>query len=173
MNLSLEPVRLLIQQLDKAGIRYASGGSGLLYSLGLTDEVRDWDLTTDAAYEEIEAALQGWVWAVSTSGDYPFASSFRMTIADERLPIDLIGRFAIHSEKGICRMPAISPFEWQRIRMGSPEVWAVAYALMDRNAKANKLFTYLQDHGANRDTLQRLLSEPLPDSLRLRLLGLL
>ncbi|NOU92009.1 hypothetical protein GC093_02000 [Paenibacillus sp. LMG 31456] len=173
MALSLDSVQLLMKQLDGSGISYASGGSGLLYSLGLTNQVHDWDLTTDDPYEDVAAALHGWSWTQSSSGDHPFASSYRIHVADQRLPIDMIGQFAIHSQYGICRLPALSSFEWQGIPMGSPEIWAVAYALMNRKPKADMLFSYLQQHNANQDILQLLLAEPLPDFLRSKLLSLI
>ncbi|MFD0679926.1 MULTISPECIES: hypothetical protein [unclassified Paenibacillus] len=173
MTLPLETVRLLTKQLDEAGIRYASGGSGLLYSLGLIDQVHDWDLTTDAPLDDVTAALQGWSWTQSSSGDHPFASSYRIQVADQQLPIDMIGQFAIHSENGICRLPTVPSFEWQGILMGSPEVWAVSYALMNRIAKSDKLFAYLKQHQADRNALHLLLAEPLPAYLSAKLLALL
>ncbi|TDF92177.1 hypothetical protein [Paenibacillus piri] len=172
LKLELESVRLLARRLDEAGIGYASGGSGLLYSLGLSEQVHDWDVTTDAPYEQVAAVLCGLPWAASPCGDYPFASSYRLTIADERLPIDVIGQFAIHSGTGICRLPAFVSTDWLGIRMGSPEVWAAAYTLMGRETKAELLLSYLERSGADRDAVQRLLSEPLPEPLRSRLLRL-
>lgn len=145
----------------------------MLYSLGLSVQVRDWDLTTDAPYEDVAAALHGLPWKQAASGDHPFASSYRLSIDDTQLPIDIIGRFAIHSDHGICRLPALSSFEWQGIPMGSPEVWAVAYSLMGHEAKADKLFAYLHNQGAKPAALQQLLGEPLPDLLRSRLATLL
>lgn len=162
-------IHSITDRLDKASIPYASGGSGLLYSLGLTDQVRDWDLTTDAPIEAVTDALQGIAWTRAVSGDYPFASSYRLSIPSDMLPIDLIGGFAIHSETGLCRLPSYSSGVWEQIRMGSPEVWAVAYSLMNREEKAQKLLAYLQKHGANQEQLRKLLQEPLPDPLRSKL----
>lgn len=173
MNLCVSPVQLITARLEAGGVAYASGGSGLLYSLGLVEQVRDWDVTTDAPLEAVAAALQGIPWSTVPSGDYPFASSYRLSIHDESLPVDVIGRFAIHSESGLCRLPAHSSFIWENIRMGSPEIWAVAYALMNRTEKAQLLFGYIQEHGSSKETLERLLREPLPPTIRERLQQLL
>jgi hypothetical protein len=172
LNISLESVKRITGLLDAAGLGYASGGSGLLYSLGLTQAVRDWDLTTDAPLESVTHALQGVAWISLTSGDYPFASSYRLSIEDPRLPIDIIGRYAIHSEHGLCRLPALAAFQWNGLSMGSPEIWTAAYTLMKRDQKAELFYDYLQEHGADPAVLRLLLAEPLPGPLRTKLLQL-
>ncbi|ULL13261.1 hypothetical protein DVH26_01455 [Paenibacillus sp. H1-7] len=169
MNVSLSSAQRVAALLEAEGIHYASGGSGLLYSLGLVSHVRDWDLTTDAPLEAVTAALQDIPYALVPSGDYPFASAYRLSAQDDALPLDIIGGFAIHSEHGICRLPSHSPFIWENIRMGSPEVWAVAYGLMNRIEKSQLLFAYLQEKGASRDIVERMLEEPLPEPLRCQL----
>ncbi|WP_282938252.1 hypothetical protein [Paenibacillus sp. RC67] len=170
---SLTAVSTVTNRLKDANIHYASGGSGLLYSLGLTEQVRDWDITTDAPIEAVVNALQGIHWTQALSGDYPFASSYRISILHNTLPIDLIGSFAIYSEAGLCRLPSHSAAVWEQIPMGSPEIWAVAYSLMNRQDKAFKLFAYLQAHGANHERIHQLLQEPLPKPLQSKLLTLL
>jgi hypothetical protein len=169
MKLSLESVQQITQRLDAAGIVYASGGSGLLYSLGLTQRVGDWDLTTDASYEAVAEALQGIDWITLPSSDYPFSSSYRLSFEDVGLPVDIIGQYSIHSEHGICQLPTFAAYQWHGLQMGSPEVWATAYALMKRQPKAELLFNYLGMHDVNQEVVQRLLAEPLPDHIRERL----
>lgn len=169
LNVSLSSAQRVAALLEAEGIHYASGGSGLLYSLGLVSHVRDWDLTTDAPLEAVTAALQGIPYSLVPSGDYPFASGYRLSVQDDALPLDIIGGFAIHCERGICRLPSYSSFIWEGIRMGSPEVWAVAYALMNRTEKAQQLFSYLQEKGARRDIVERMLEEPLPQPIRSQL----
>ncbi|WP_079911099.1 hypothetical protein [Paenibacillus sp. 32352] len=168
----LTAAKSITERLDAAGIPYASGGSGLLYSLGLTEQVRDWDITTEAPLEDVEKALKGISWTRAVSGDYPFASSYRLSITHGSLPVDLIGGFAIHTDAGLCRLYSHSSRVWEGIPMGSPEVWAAAYALMNREEKANKLFSYLTECGADQERLQQLLQEPLPEPVRSRLLAL-
>lgn len=67
--------------LLRAGVRCALGGSGLLLSLGLVDRVGDWDLTTDAPLERVEAALQGWQAARVAGGRPPHASNYVLRVA--------------------------------------------------------------------------------------------
>ena len=52
----LRPLLVLVERLERAGIVVALGGSGLLATLGLTDAVRDWDLTTDAGLDAVRTA---------------------------------------------------------------------------------------------------------------------
>ena len=54
---SLDVVRRVIGSLEESGIEAAIGGSGLLAALGLTEEVRDWDVTTDGPVSTVEVAL--------------------------------------------------------------------------------------------------------------------
>lgn len=71
----------LVRVLLRAGVRCALGGSGLLLSLGLVDRVGDWDLTTDAPLERVEAALQGWQAARVAGGRPPHASNYVLRVA--------------------------------------------------------------------------------------------
>ncbi|MCS7464564.1 hypothetical protein N0M98_31190 [Paenibacillus doosanensis] len=169
MNIRLSSVRAVADRLESSGIAYASGGSGLLCSLGLADKVNDWDFTTEASQEELTAALQDFSCIVAPSGDYPFASECRLSIPDSAPPFDIIGRFAVHSDSGVVRLPVLTSAVWHGIRIGSPEVWAVAYALMGRQSKAALLLAYLREHGADREALRLLLEEPLPDRIRAEL----
>ncbi|SFL93030.1 hypothetical protein SAMN03159341_11227 [Paenibacillus sp. 1_12] len=171
--MNLESVQTITQRLDAAGIAYASGGSGMLYALGLTERVRDWDLTTDTSYETVAQALQDIDCISLPSGDYPFASSYRLSVEDTGLPVDIIGQFAIHSEFGICQLPTWITHTWKGLQMGSPEIWAAAYSLMKRDSKAELLFSHITEHGANHEIVHRLLDEPLPTNLRSRLQSLL
>lgn len=172
---SLHHIRRTMRQLEDAGIRCALGGSALLYSLSLAAQVRDWDLTTDAPLEAAVRALEqaGLAWEAEPSGDYPFASSYRLSLrageADGALPVDLIGGFSIHSDTGLCRLPSSPAFEWEGLPMAAPETWAAAYALMGRQAKAELLFAYLRRHGAHAERMRSLLAEPLPASIRAEL----
>jgi hypothetical protein len=121
--------------LDEFGIDYALGGSGLMYSLNLIDEVNDWDITTDCPQEEVIRALDTYQWEQAPSGDYPFASKYRIHIPEHN--IDIIGNFAIQTKEGVCELPSIVSSNWNGISVGSPEIWFVAYTLMGRQTKAN------------------------------------
>jgi len=54
---ALEPLAAVAERLGAAGIPYTLGGSALLHAIGLADRVGDWDLTTDAAVDDVERAL--------------------------------------------------------------------------------------------------------------------
>ena len=166
MKPSLEPLLAITSQLEQAHIPYALGGSGLLYSLGLIDRVRDWDLTTEAALGDVLTALDQFTHTASPSGDYPFGSSYRIAFRHAWPEIDLIGNFSIHTASGLCRLPAIPTRRWEGVDVGSPEVWFVAYALMNRMEKARLLYHYLDQHEVNLEIMNMLLDQPLPDSLR-------
>ena len=139
MQSSLESLLVLTKLLEQADIPYALGGSGLLYSLGMIDRVRDWDLTTEASFAEVMSVLGQFEHTASPSGDFPFASSYRIAFRHAQPEIDLFGNFSIQTESGLCRLPAIPTFCWEGVHVGSPEVWFVAYSLMKRLEKAQFL----------------------------------
>src|ERR1700712_3770045 len=53
----LSGVRAAVAALESAGLGVALGGSGLLAAHGLVERVGDWDLTTDAAVDDVLEAL--------------------------------------------------------------------------------------------------------------------
>ncbi|PMB02062.1 hypothetical protein CEN49_26460 [Fischerella thermalis CCMEE 5273] len=166
MNPSLAALKRVSATLEEAGLEHALGGSGLLVALGLHQQSNDWDLTTEASLIAVTDALAvAAVPFVRLGGSVPFASRFLLVATVAGTQLDLIGRFAIHSEGGVCRIPTISCMRWNGVPVGSPEAWAVAYALMGREEKANLLFRYLAKVGADPLTVDLLLQEPLPPGL--------
>lgn len=159
-------------ELQRRGVPYALGGSGLLHSLGLTDTVRDWDLTTEAPKEQVWEALRHLELQEGKSGDYPFGSAYKLVIHQEDPQVEILGRFSIHTGKGLCRLPTVPASVWNGVHVGSPEVWYAAYALMNRQDKADLLYSYLKEKGADRRVIQNLTREPLPDDVRERLVSL-
>ena len=55
------------------------------------------------------------------------------------------------------------------IPLGSPEAWAVAYALLGRDGKLERLMRWLAARGADPGVIARLRAEPLPPALAARL----
>ena len=159
---SLEALQLVVAACRQAGVEVALGGSGLLCSLELGDSVRDWDLTTDAPRDKVEEALAGLDWREATHGDGPFRSAYRLSVQVGGAEIDLMGRFAI----GAVHLPTIVTGQWQGVPVGSPEVWAVAYRLMERTPKADALDRYLREHGARTIVVDRLRQEALNPNIR-------
>lgn len=90
-----------------------------------------------------------------------------------RRPVDLIGGFAIRTASGICQLPALQGGTWEGVPTASPEVWLVAYRLLNRHDRADLLAGYLRQHGAAPDCVARMLREPLPGEVRRELESLL
>jgi len=161
----IEPVREIVGRLEAAGIACALGGSGLLAALGLWDRVRDWDLTTDAPVDHLTALLEGG--SFERFGPSGVHADSKLVIA--AAGVDLIAEFALRAGDAVCRLPTIVTRRWNGLPLGSPEVWAVAYTLLERPAKAERLFDHLARAGADEAARALLDREPLPDDLRRRL----
>lgn len=164
----IAPLRGRIARLEAAGIVVGLGGSGLMAALGLGDRVGDWDLTTDAAYEQVVDAL---------AGETLEASGSDALHADRKLGLDgrtieVIVGFAFHAPAGVVRIPTRVSARPDGIPLGSPEAWAVAYHLLGRTAKSEALLDHLARQGADPAVLEALLAQPLPPGLAGRLVAL-
>ncbi len=158
----------IVARLERAGITVALGGSGLLAALGLATTVHDWDLTTDAAREDVEAALEGIEW------DYKGSDELH---ADEKLMVpslelEIIRGFAFFTPDGIVRIPTVVTRRWAGLPVGSPVAWAVAYGLLGREPKCEALCAWLERNGADREAHAGLLAQPLPEEFARRLRAL-
>jgi hypothetical protein len=168
----IEPLRAVITRLEKARIACALGGSGLLAALGLVDRVGDWDVTVEASLEDLQSLF-------SDREGEPHGSSgvhadHKLVLPDEK--IELIARFAFRVPEGIVRIPTLVTRRWNEIPIGSPEAWAVAYAIMGeledsarRRERADHLWRYLEENGSDPEVVRRLLQEPLPRMIAARL----
>lgn len=168
----LEPLRAVLARLAAAGVPHALGGSGLLASLGLVERVNDWDVTCDADLEPLAAIFADV--PHERFGNSGCHADHKLTL--EGGAIELIVRFAFFVPGGIVRIPTIVTGEWQGLPVGSPEGWAVAYALMGelegaqrRIERADTLFALLASRGADREAVAALLAQPLPAALATRL----
>ena len=164
----LEAVRALIDALERAGVRCALGGSGLLAAFGLASVVRDWDFTTDAPRERLLAALEG------RSAEHKGSDAIH---ADEKfmlpeLRLEIIRGFAFVTSRGPIHIPTRVTRRWRGVPVGSPEGWAVAYALLGRDEKSERLFEWLARHGADPASVRPLIAQPLPELLAQRLAAL-
>lgn len=164
----LRPLRDVVARIEGAGLACALGGSGLLVALGLARRARDWDLTTDAPRTRLEPLLADLIPEhVGPNGVH----------ADQKLVlpalrIECIIGFAFHAGGPIVRIPTRVMRRWRGLPVGSPEAWAVAYALLGRSAKSDLLFAHLARRGADAQVVDLLLDEPLPDALARRLRAL-
>jgi hypothetical protein len=171
----IEPLHRALARLEAAGIPHALGASGLCASLGLVERVNDWDVTCDADLDTLAGVF----------ADEPherFGNSG--CHADHKLNlegggIELIARFAFFVPGGIVRILTRITGRWRGVPVGSPEGWAVAYALMGeledsarRRERAELLFAHLASAGADAEAVRLLLAEPLPATLASRLAAL-
>ena len=158
----------IVARLERAGITVALGGSGLLAALGLATSVHDWDLTTDAPRDRVEAVLVGLPWGYKGSDELH---------ADEKLivpalELEIIRGFAFFTAHGIVRIPTVVTRRWAGLPVGSPVAWAVAYGLLGREPKCEALFAWVERNGADREAHAALLAQPLPEHLERRLRAL-
>jgi hypothetical protein len=174
----LEPLRATLARLAAAGIPHALGASGLCAALGLVSRVNDWDVTCDADLAALEALFADEPGeSFGNSGCH--ADHKRNLRGGE---IELIAHFAFFVGGGIVRIPTRVTREWNGVPVGSPEAWAVAYALMGelddeahrarRRSRADGLFGWLSANGADEEVVRTLLAEPLPAPLAARLAAL-
>jgi hypothetical protein len=164
----LGPLLEVVGVLGRAGLPCYLGGSGLLASLGLADRVNDWDVTTDASIDQVAAALGGR--AFDLAGPSGVHADDKAMLAAER--IEVIARFAFAVEGGVVRIPNGISATWRGVPVGSPEGWAVAYALLGRAPKSELLLRHLEGAGADDATCRRLLAQPLPPTLAARVAAL-
>ncbi len=171
----LEPLLAALARLERGGIPHALGASGLCAALGLVDRVNDWDVTCDADLATLEALFAG---EPSRSfGNSGCHADHKLCLNDGG--IELIARFAFFVGGGVVRIPTRVTRRWNGVPVGSPEAWAVAYALMGayddeahrerRRTRADLLFGWLEEHGADATVVRELLAQPLPPALAARL----
>lgn len=174
----IEPLREALATLAGAGVPHALGASGLCAALGLVERVNDWDVTCDADLATLEALFAGEPGeSFGNSGCH--ADHKRNLRGGE---IELIARFAFFVPGGVVRIPTVVTRAWHGVPVGSPEAWAIAYALMGafddeahrarRRERSELLFGWLDANGADPGTVARLLAEPLPADLAARLAAL-
>ncbi len=162
---SLPRLREIVAALEAASIPCALGGSGLLLASGLAETARDWDLTTDAPLERVRAAL-------APHAPEEFGPSG--VHADHKLVIDggaieVIVGHSMRAEAGVVRLPTLLGARWNGVPLGSLEVWAVAYALLGREAKSERVLVALAERGAEARAIELMLAQPLPFGLAERM----
>ncbi len=178
-------VLALVRPLEAARIPCALGGSGLLAALGLTQNVNDWDLTTDVPWTRSLDVL----WRAMPAGERSWGPASRVRRRAElgaelagtddlhadhkltfpKLQVELIHHFAFYVKDEVVHVPTRVTGRWKGIPLGSPEGWAVAYALMGRAPKAEILFGWLEQNGADAARVAELVDQPLPRALSRRL----
>jgi hypothetical protein len=174
----VDPLRRITARLDAAGIEWAVGASGLLASLGLVDEVNDWDVQVETEPDAVRALFLDVPYVFHGHGGCH--ADWKLAFASERT--ELIPRFAFFVPAGIVHIRLSVSRHWRGLPIASPEGWACAYWLMGeydepalrerRAARAELLFAHLERAGADPARTSALLAEPLPGHLVRRLRAL-
>ena len=164
----IEPLLEVHRRLERAGIEHALGASGLLHALGLEDHVGDWDVNVEADHDVLGPLF---------ADLHPVRFGSSGIHADSKLQlygaqVEVIVKMAIVAEGRVVRIPTLPRDAWRGVPVGSPEAWAVAYALLGRTEKSERLFTWLGQRGARPSDVKRMLEEPLPAALAARLAAL-
>jgi hypothetical protein len=135
----LETVRALQAALADAGVPSVIGGSGLLASLGLVDEARDWDLVLPAGSvetaERVLAAL-GLDATRAPEGHPRYATEAMLAVDAGDHSIDVLVGFAVRPARGVVAIPPGAGDTWRGLVMARADDWAVAYRAMGRDARA-------------------------------------
>lgn len=172
----IESLQRVFGRLTASGVKCALGGSGLLASLGLVDQVRDWDLTAEGDVVAIAALFADL--PRELAGNSGIHADHKVMLPGESA--EVIVNFAFVAEGRVIRIPTLARGTWNGVATASPECWAVAYWLMGeyegvprRRERAEVLFAHLEEAGADAEALRLLLAQPLPESLARRLVALL
>ena len=174
----IEPLRSITARLDRAGIEWAVGASGLLASLGLVDQVNDWDIQVEADPEALRALYADLPHEFHGHGGCH--ADWKLSFGEART--EVIPRFAFFVPAGVVHVRLAVSRHWRGLPIASPEGWACAYALMGeldepslrarRAERAELLFAWLERTVADRARLEAMLKEPLPAALAERLRAL-
>ncbi len=137
----LTVVREILSCFDDHGIVGAIGGSGLLAALGLTQVVRDWDITTDGTPSSVERALVevGYPYRCAPVGAGTFASAALYIVDAETHEVDVIVGFAVRIEGRRIELPTRVTGTWRALPLADPGVWEQAYRAIGETAKADLL----------------------------------
>jgi hypothetical protein len=170
-----EPLHAVAVHLDRAGLSFALGASGLLAAHGLVSRVNDWDLTVEADLDAIAEACAGFEF--TRHGNTGCHADHKLGLEHER--VELIARFAFFVPGGVVRIPTRVTGSWRGIPLGSPLAWAAAYALMGeledsprRRERAELLFEWLPSRPPETVVIAELLAQPLPRGLAARIRAL-
>lgn len=147
----LEPVSTIIALFQERGWPVALGGSAVLASLGLTDLVRDWDVTVEAEPGEVAGVLANLNLVVEdrTGREHPFATRALLTVVTADHEIDVLVGFALRdphdSEGASVSIPVRVARHWLGLPIAHPADWKRAYELMGRTDRAAALGTHLAE----------------------------
>jgi len=135
---SLSALKLFSQMLSSQNIPHALGGSGLIFALGGSCTVHDWDLTMHTTWDKLQNALND-IPHQYLKCDGIFATDFRCNLNFLDANFDLMNAFAIKDQNDIYRMPLKVTGHWNGVPLGCPEEWIKVYGLINRPEKVKLL----------------------------------
>jgi hypothetical protein len=143
---STDVVRQIIDAIEHAGLPAAIGGSGLLAALGLVDDVRDWDVTTEGDADVVDAALRtcGYPVTLAPPDDPRYLTKVHYLVDAGDHEVDVMVDFAVVAPDGTEAFATRITRIWRGLPIGDPETWARAYRAIDRPARAAALEEWLE-----------------------------
>ncbi len=137
----LAAVVAVVNALQAQGAVAAVGGSGLLAALGLVDWVRDWDVTTDAPTQTVQAALSATGLPVdpAPAGQGSYATRARFAVRGVAHDVDVLVGFALRDHGHVVPLPTRVTRTWRGLPIADPMVWLRAYRLLGRQDRADLL----------------------------------
>jgi hypothetical protein len=157
--------RNITGKLQASGIKWALGGSGLIFNLGLCKDFSDWDITTQAPQVDIKTALKDIPYRALRKTKL-FQSDYCLRFSEDPKRIDLIGGFRLQSNGVKYSIPMHISAVKNEIPLASPEWWFCAYWLMGELAKSELLFQYVKRNGADMRVLSDIVAMNWPASLK-------
>lgn len=139
----VEALEVLKNRLQNANINFALGGSGLMFVHGLSDHANDWDITTDATWEQIEPIVKDLNYTLIPPQGM-FATRYLCKIELDGAVVDLMGDFSITTESETYLVPTKISGSWNGFPLGSLPAWGKAYDLMGRKEKARRVQDYVR-----------------------------
>src|SRR5439155_23092285 len=108
-----EPLLAITARLDAAGIAWAVGGSALLASLELLEQVNDWDVQVDAPPESLRALYAGEPYTFHGHG----GCHADWKLSFEAARTEVISQFAFFVHAGVVRIPLHTGGRWRDLPM--------------------------------------------------------
>jgi hypothetical protein len=178
MNSVLEKLSV---RFEKAGVKYGIGASLLLKSWGISDGANDIDMIL--SYEDKEAAIE----VLEDLGVEKekknislYTTELFKTYNIDGIEIDIMSNFTISTDEGSYTYPFDDDILSRRKVLDSKNIptmslenWLVAYSLIGRTVKTEKVRKYLMENGFNRKILEDALKKELNDNTRIMLIEIL
>lgn len=174
---------LVVDEINKKGIRWVAGSSIVLYFYRLIENPNDLDIfihENDAL--EMDSFLSDLGEKKPNEYREPFKTKYFTSYTVFEVDVDLMGGFAISHPKGVYKfifdekaITSVEELNGIKIPLSSLEDWFILYQLMPGREKKVKLIEqYFYKHGVmHEELLKRALEQELPDDIKNRINRLL